>query len=1082
MVVGLAAALSAVTPSERAGWSGLEVHAAPSTVVAGVLAVMPILLIRLIRPSDIPGYDRNAAPRRPGAALWLAVSVFSLLAGIWLYATTPGLDMVHVELGGSVQPWPPALAGADLGAAISADHAFIVGYGTVLWMGATAALWVFWTPRASQLARTVRRAVVVVVVADLTENMLLTLAWIGVGPRDRWLDLAAVAATLKFSLLLPAVLVAGIGASDAAVRLVYNGRRFRPQNGVHWSKAGLIPPVPVAHAILAPRATRSPADDSPLVTASDRTEPPKAKRSRSESHSAIGTEQRWRRGYQVPDARQGGVGVCLSGGGIRSASLALGFLHAMRGIVRDADYLVSVSGGGYTAGAYAQLLTAAGTDRLHLPRHAQPVRDPRTAYSPGSPEWDHVRRHSSYIASTATQTLLALGVLARGLLASLLVLFGPAVPVGVLGAIFYHTIPLAYVPVLGEGSAPDPLAWPIANTQGIDDGFFMRPPAVWALAVAVAAATLLWLAQLSTDNVGDATLAQVIRRQARPAAAFSTQAASAVAIVVLAVPMTVWLAGHVISLLDKSVGAGVGGSVGVIVLSYLGSLASMLWRRRKTITDAVGAAGGSESARTVAVPRGLLQLLLVIASVAVLCFGWLMLFGFATITAASYIAEGNPWPPLWVAAVVGGVVMFVGGFVDESSLSLHPFYRRRLANAFASRSLIFDESVGPLAVPYDAAEPTTLHTYGRARPGKKEPFPEIVFAAAANLTGEERTPPGRSAVSFVMGADWCGGPDVGWVKTKTLHQVSSPRIRRDLTVQGAVALSGAAFASTMGRFSRWYQILLATSGARLGAWLPNPLFLATLAAAEKAATRKDPDGWAKPGLPHIRRLTYLLREVFNIHLANERLLQITDGGHYENLGVVELLRRRCLTIYCLDAGGDSPPTASGLAEAMALAESELGVHIELVEPFRAEPGTGSPLSTASDLAALNSQLSDHPVLVGVIHYPEASELPAGQRTGMLVVARALLWPGAPYPVLSYAAQHPGFPHDSTSDQWFDDGQFTAYTQLGEALGHQARATSVAPVGGRPSVAVQAIRLLHKMRCRNAMSPGRAGRGPDAGQA
>jgi len=44
----------------------------------------------------------------------------------------------------------------------------------------------------------------------------------------------------------------------------------------------------------------------------------------------------------------------------------------------------------------------------------------------------------------------------------------------------------------------------------------------------------------------------------------------------------------------------------------------------------------------------------------------------------------------------------------------------------------------------------------------------------------------------------------------------------------------------------------------------------------------------------------------------------------------------------------------------------------------------------------------------------------------------------PYELLSYAAQHPAFPHDSTGDQWFDDGQFTAYTQLGRELGNQLR--------------------------------------------
>jgi hypothetical protein len=271
------------------------------------------------------------------------------------------------------------------------------------------------------------------------------------------------------------------------------------------------------------------------------------------------------------------------------------------------------------------------------------------------------------------------------------------------------------------------------------------------------------------------------------------------------------------------------------------------------------------------------------------------------------------------------------------------------------------------------------------------------------------------------------------VQTDKLEKVVSLRLGRDITVQGAVAISGAAIASAMGRNSGWYDVFLAASGVRLGAWLPNPSFLAQMRAArnEKGVV----DDWTLPGLPRVRRMTYLLREVLNLHSDCDRLLLISDGGHYENLGLVEALRRRCTTIYLADGGGDRPPTAQGLVEAIDLAYAELGVVIELDDPLASEPGGGDPLRPEAPLQALNAALSRTPVITGTIRYPEAAGL-KDRNVGRLYVARSALWPTMPYSLLSYAARHPEFPRDSTGDQWFDDGQFSAYLNLGRAMGDE----------------------------------------------
>ena len=139
---------------------------------------------------------------------------------------------------------------------------------------------------------------------------------------------------------------------------------------------------------------------------------------------STGPHARWAQGFASPSTRAtDAVGVCVSGGGIRSATVALGALNALRekGVLRNADYLVSVSGGGYMAGGLQLAMTGA-TDGLP---HGQAPASRATAtdaFAPGSPEEDHLRRHSSYIADGLRQWLVALGVLLRGVLSSLVII------------------------------------------------------------------------------------------------------------------------------------------------------------------------------------------------------------------------------------------------------------------------------------------------------------------------------------------------------------------------------------------------------------------------------------------------------------------------------------------------------------------------------------------------------------------------------------------------------------------------------------------------------------------------------------
>ncbi|MFC0844421.1 hypothetical protein ACFH04_12010 [Streptomyces noboritoensis] len=710
----------------------------------------------------------------------------------------------------------------------------------------------------------------------------------------------------------------------------------------------------------------------------------------------------WR--YQsttAPGRQHAKLGFCVSGGGIRSATVTLGALQALRRSLREARYLVSVSGGGYTAGAMQLALNDTLTSR--------------DAFAPGSPEEDHLRRHSKYVADGTGQWMVALGVLLRGLLASLFLLAAATGTVGLVLSWAYHDVPVTDLTHLAK---PGIRFCTHCTTTPARPSF--RDPAVWTVAYALVAAAgiwLLWLAAYVWDRAD-----QTARWLARAFQAFVVLTLALTA-VVFVLPLLAWSAvylqtRHQVSRPDATVGAGL-----TVLITYFAALVGTLWRRRQTLRTGLSKvmdAVRGRSGLTRAVPNGLLQYLTVWVVLIVLAAVFLLILGWTT-------ATGWAWP-LWMQICVPAVLLFIGSLLDQTWMSLHPFYRRRLASAFAVRREILPGTEGTqVARPYDfATETTTLSEYGARKPD----FPQVIFAAAGNLSGSDRTPPGRRAVSYTLSHDYVGGPDVGYACTACLEQRSKRHIARDLTVQSAVAISGAAFASAMGAQARAFQVLFALSNARLGSWLPNPGALAEQWSAPR---------WPAPPAPLIRRLPYLLREVFGRYPMDDRLLLVTDGGHYENLGLVELLRQGVRTAVCIDASGDIPPFATTLAQAIALAQEELGITITLHEPTALVPGSSDPLQPPSVLSALNARLSRTSVVTGDITYPEDLDIDGERgRHGTLIVARTTLTKDLPYELLSYAAAHPVFPHDSTSDQWFDHRQFDAYQTLGRCLGQRVQ--------------------------------------------
>jgi hypothetical protein len=231
----------------------------------------------------------------------------------------------------------------------------------------------------------------------------------------------------------------------------------------------------------------------------------------------------------------------------------------------------------------------------------------------------------------------------------------------------------------------------------------------------------------------------------------------------------------------------------------------------------------------------------------------------------------------------------------------------------------------------------------------------------------------------------------------------------------AVAISGAAVSPGMGKMTkRSYEALLAVLNVRVGVWLPNPL------AEPWKPQREDSSTLGESLVRRPRMITYFYKELLGLHGILDSFLYVTDGGHWDNLGLVEALRRRPEMVICFDSSGDPPGSFATLGEAIALAGTELCATVDIdTEPLvsSSAPGEGA--------------VPERSFVVGRVSYADGA-------TTTLVYCRAMLSQEAPLEVRAFQAKDPAFPHTSTLRQLFDDETFEAYRALGfssaEAIG------------------------------------------------
>jgi hypothetical protein len=164
----------------------------------------------------------------------------------------------------------------------------------------------------------------------------------------------------------------------------------------------------------------------------------------------------------------------------------------------------------------------------------------------------------------------------------------------------------------------------------------------------------------------------------------------------------------------------------------------------------------------------------------------------------------------------------------------------------------------------------------------------------------------------------------------------------------------------------------------------------------------------------------LLQETFGLTTDNQKYIHVSDGGHFENLGLYEMVRRRCRFILISDAGRDPDFAFEDLGNAVRKIQIDFGIPIRFhkLEALKARPRLGGSEILDCDYH-----------VIGEIDY-QCADGHFGVENGVIVYIKAGYHGTESAGVRSYAMANFDFPHQSTTNQWFTESQFESYRSLG----------------------------------------------------
>jgi hypothetical protein len=724
------------------------------------------------------------------------------------------------------------------------------------------------------------------------------------------------------------------------------------------------------------------------------------------------------------------LGLALSGGGIRSASFAMGLMQGLQGagVMRRFDYLSTVSGGGYIGASLSYFLsrraagahpptdfwfpfghawqTGARGDRTFLepqqarPQEAEDERKSRLIVS-------FIRQHAHYM--TPTPRLGIAAMIANALRAMLF-------SVGLYFAIIVLALMLSF-------DLGNPTGWISKGLMGVWPPLADGPNSVIAF--------LSSFAPHCPESLGPQ---ECNYPPPSPFLSLGFIGALVFALFMLAYSVYSALASRGTESFREGAADNFYRGFTLRVTGWLGKLlvfetaclvlATLPWAYGWAERQADGKLIGAISVAIAYVGTwrekheamlGKLTKLGIWSTVwpylyAALAIYGILFLGFGVAKGLAAWATFAPMVPVYLFIAI----LFFGTVVNINLVSQHRMYRDRLMEAMCPNMGAVEAGKWQAATDANVLELDQLAGGADSRVPATGIAPYHLINTALIIPASKKPKySGRGADSFVFSANWSGSDATHWAP-------SDKYMGGHMTLPTAMAISGAALNANAGPAGRGalrsslVSFLVTLFGAQLGYWAPNPCYFGSQVQTTANYLRPGFMGLLGRGL-------------------NERagFIQLSDGGHFENLGLYELVRRKMRLIVVSDGGQDPKFAFQDLGNAIERVRVDFGVSIEFAEAdFNLEGVLPRPREETSSSWSVKFGLAERGFALAWIVYPDEAE------AGVLIYLKATMIDGLPADLYAYKAENGDFPDQSTMDQDFTEDQFEAYRELGYQLAMQ----------------------------------------------
>ncbi len=750
-----------------------------------------------------------------------------------------------------------------------------------------------------------------------------------------------------------------------------------------------------------------------------------------------------------------GSALAISGGGIRSASFALGVIQTfMNERPADStpksndscfdrfDYMSTVSGGGYIGaavswlkfhfrkdGAYRRFLGASD-----LGARSAEFLASKTESAEGSRfTWlDYFRQHGNYLQPSSMSTMSLIGVALRGTIITLCVytavlaamlwamdvggilppshgvslwashpqrieswllflglvitgaflLFGVASWLGSIptrAAVFIGAVPPIVFIVVGVRLLRHPDGSVAINPEGL---YWRWPVGSGFIIAAAACVVLLWWARSDYQQARDGS--HVVHKWQYRVRIIYQQVLGPLltGLVLLA---AVWSVPYAYQFIDSKI-SGISAGVSSSLLGVVGAIYQFIvGRDKKSTTSAFSTV------------RILLTAVLLVYGILLVAYSIVDHFSADTVEIAHL--------PFSMLAIIGVMGVLAGFIVNANYIGIGRMYRDRLMELFMPDKEAISENQWKRAGNADQFDLVKL-TDEQGRP--QRPL-HLVNCNVVMVGARQDRFRGRGGDSFVLSQSFSGSSATGWIDTKNLGD-------GHFTLATAVAASGAAASPHAGVAGRGItrnplvSLLLSLTNVRLGYWVRNP---------RASRVPRNWHKWFPPNLlaPGIRQ------GLFGSGTTETAFfIELTDGGHFDNTGIYELVRRRVKVIVLSQASQDVSYAMEDLANTIQRVRVDFGVHIR----FGSDTWPLSALRPAQLGALVKRGWA-----VGTIKYPGTDSL------GILLYLQATPVANMNADTVSYWRRNVDFPNQTTADQFFDEEQLEAYRELGMSIAQEA---------------------------------------------